>query len=144
MAETFRNFLGNTVPEGYWTKQRAQPSTPFYTPGGGYGADQNWMDTPIRRQMDQFAPQGVYEAWLGNKGLGGFDAQGQFARGLYNRFGTGYMAAQRENPELSFERYLRGQTKARSIENMWAGLSPGQRGENPSLYAPRTRIIRQG
>jgi len=128
----------------YWTKAEASPSSPWYIPGGGYGGRQDDRTTPVVGQYDKQNPDAVYEAFLAERGLAGYDRKAQFARGLQPRLQTGYKAALRENMDLTWNRYLRGQTKRGLIDDLYAGLTPDQRGENESLYAPRTRVIRAG
>jgi hypothetical protein len=124
---------------GTWT-----PNSPFYNVNGTYGGKWDWLGSNEVRMMDRGVPEGVFESFLANKGLGGFDARSQFARSLYGRLQTGYDAAKRRNMGLSFEQYLNRQLPGNRIESLWRGLSPSQRNENPSLYAPRVRLIRRG
>ena len=121
------------------------PTSPFYNLNSRYGAEKDFRTTPaIKKYYDPNNPGAVFEAFLGGRGYGGFDARSQFANSLYNRAQRGYSAAVRNNPALDFERYLNRQLGGGKIESLFRSLSPTQRGENPSLYAPRVRMVRRG
>lgn len=119
----------------------------FYTPGfnGGYGGSQNWEKTPLVQDfLDPEIPQGVYTSFLANNGLGGQDRRGQWARGLYGQTQSGYQAALRENPALSYREYLGKQFGTTGMDTMWQSMAPSQRGESPTMWAPATRMITWG
>lgn len=116
----------------------------FYDPNSTYGSDQNWYDTPfVKTEVDPINQGGVFTAWLGQQGLGGFDRQSMFGKSLQSRYNSGYEGAQLNNPGLTFRDYLSGQGSGQ-INDIWAGLTPGQRGENPSMFAPKARWIGRG
>lgn len=124
---------------------------PWYTPGGfggtgNYGADQDWTQTPFTLQyMDPQIPRGVYQDYLSRNGFGGFDRRSLFAQNQYGNTQSGYQAAVRENPTLTYHDYLNQQFGAgNSLNDLWAGLAPEQRGENPSRFVGPTRFIPWG
>lgn len=119
---------------------------PFYNPQSQYGGAQDWQSTPfVKEYLDPQIPQGVYTGFLANNGLGGFDRQSTWARGLYGQTQTGYQAALRQNPNLSYADYLSQQFGGSGgFSNIWAGLSPDQRGESPTRWLPQTRLIAWG
>lgn len=118
---------------------------PFFNPTSGYGQTQDWNSTPfVKTYMDPQIPQGVYQSFLAGQGLGGFGREGQFAQQLYGKTQAGYQAALRENPTLLYHDYLGQQFGSHAIHNMWAGLAPEQRGERPSLWGSRNRVIGWG
>lgn len=125
----------------------------FYTPGlgggdgqkTGYGGDRQWTKAPFHEwTAEPLVPQGVYTAFLGNLGLGGQDRKSQWLRNKYGETQSGYQAAWLENPELVYSDYLRQQFGKVGLENMWRSATPGQRGEQPGMWAGPTRTIGWG
>ena len=119
----------------------------FFDPGSTYGGTAGWDTTPlVKDYLDPQIPQGVYTGFLANQGLGGFDRQSQWARGLYGQTQSGYQAALRQNPALTYNDYLRQQFggSGGGFGDMWAGLAPEQRGENVNRWLPNTRLISWG
>lgn len=120
----------------------------FYTPGlqGGYGSgNYGWERSPfVRDFLDPEIPQGVYTAFLAQNNLGGQDRRSQWARGMYGQTQSGYQAALRENPELTYRNFLAKQFGTTGMDQIWRDLTPRQRGETPSLWAPPTRFIGWG
>lgn len=124
----------------------------FYTPGlqagmtgGGYGSSQNWQKTPlVEDYLDPQIPQGVYTSFLAKNGFGGQDRRSTWARGQYGQTQSGYQAALRENPTLTYADYLAKQFGTTGLNNMWAGLSFDQRGERPGQWTGPTRTIGWG
>lgn len=124
-------------------------NTSWYTPGGGgspnYGARQDWRTTPFVEQfLDPEIPRGVYQSFLAGQGFGGMSRRDQWAQSQYANSQTGYQAALRENPALSYLGYLGQQFGNNGFQTMWAGLSPEQRGESPGRWQPNTRVISWG
>jgi hypothetical protein len=108
---------------------------PWYDPGSSYGSSQNWFTTPFSRDyMSPQVPQGEFMAYLSNNGLGGFDRASQFGQSLYGKSQSGWQAAKLNNPELSYRDYLNQYLGGNGIRNIWAGMSPDQRGEQPGRY----------
>lgn len=117
----------------------------FYQPNAGYGAEQKWRSTPfVQDFLDPEIPQGVYTAYLNQHGFGGQDRKSQWARQQYGQTQSGYQAALRENPALTYRNYLGRQFANGGLENMWRGLAPSQRGENPGAWGGRTNVIAWG
>lgn len=117
----------------------------FYNPASQYGAKNDWATTPlVTNYLDPQIPQGVYTNYLANQGFGGQDRRSQWARGMYGQTQSGYQAALRENPALSYASYLQKQFGPTGLQNMWAGLAPQQRGENPNSTVGATRMIGWG
>lgn len=119
----------------------------FFDPSrpDNYGTGQNWTDTPfVKEYLDPQVPQGVYTGFLASNGFGGQDRRSQWARGLYGQTQNGYQAALRVNPALAYRDYLSQQFGPSGLGDLWNGMSFSQRGEQPSLYQPNTRIIPWG
>ena len=119
--------------------------TGYYSPtsvyGGGYGAGQ-FAQTPFGNQyLENEANRGTaFTRYLAEQGVDDYSGYGTWARGQLGRINQGYMAALATNPFLEFEgpgSYLSGL----NLRNIYQGLSPVQRGENPAMYAGRTRWI---
>lgn len=131
--------------------------TGFYTPGfgggdgqrTGYGGDRHWLTTPEVTNpgfgIDNDIPQGVYSAFLANNGWDAMNRQGDWARSLYGRTQSGYQAALRENPNLTYREYLSKQLGTTGLRNMWLSATPDQRGERPGNWVGGgTRVIGWG
>lgn len=125
----------------------------FYTPGfakdggdWGYGGTQDWQKTPFVTQfLDPEIPQGVYTSFLEGNGFGGgLNRRAQWARGQYGQTQSGYQAALRENPTLTYRDYLTKQFGKTGMEKMWRTATPNQRGEQTGAWAGPTRIITWG
>lgn len=116
----------------------------WYDPSSSYGGAQNWYTTPfVKDFVDPQVPQGTYFGYLTNRGLGGFDRASQFAQSLYGRSRTGYEAAQRNSPGLTYRNYL-DQYLGNGIRDAWLGATPEQRGERPAYFGGRSRLIGRG
>jgi len=63
---------------------------------------------------------------------------------MYGQTQSGYQAALRENPALSYADYLGKQFGTTGLQNMWSGLAPQQRGENPGQNTGNTHLIAWG
>lgn len=119
-------------------------NSPFYEPGKGYGADQDWRTTPfVKKFIDPQMPEGVFYGHLTERGYGGMDAASQFAQNLYGQALTGYKSATRENPALDWRTYLRHHFKAPDLRTMWASATPSQQGIGDASFG-RTRLIGWG
>jgi len=122
-----------------------QPQTPWYTPNSGYGGTQDWRSTGlIKDYIDPQIPRGVFQSYLSQNGFGGTSKQDQFAQGQYSNTQTGYQAALRENPTLSYLDYLNQQFGTGGMRNLWLNATPDQRGESPSRWTGPTRVISWG
>lgn|SRR3990167_10611634 len=122
------------------------PSNPFLTPGSGYGMPGGSIyDSPfVRDFLSQEVPQGEYETFLTGQGYGGFGRQAQFGRSLYGRSQSGHQGALMQNPTMSYRDYLNKHLGPGFIDNIWAGLTPQQRGETPNIFSGRSRFIGRG
>jgi hypothetical protein len=117
----------------------------FFDPNNSYGGAQDWASTPfVNQYLDPQIPQGVYTGFLANNGFGGFNRQNDFARSLYGQTQTGYQAATRQNPALSYLDYLNQQFGGGGLQNMWNSSTPEQRGEQSSRWSGPTRFIGWG
>lgn len=122
---------------------------PFWRPNNGYGgtnpdtgAGQDWYNTPeVRDDPDNAsAPYGEWERFITEQGYGGMNNRSQWARSLYNRAQSGFDAAQLSNPGVTWRKYL-NTLEGGWLDNLYAGLSPQQRG---SFVPGQTRVIRWG
>lgn len=120
-------------------------TNPFYNQGSGYGGTQDWRTTPLVTDfLDPDIPRGVFNSYLTGQGFGGLDRRSTWGQNQYSNTQTGYQSALRENPALSYLDYLGQQFGNNGFQNLWAGLAPEQRGEQPSRWSPQTRFIGWG
>ena len=125
-------------------------SNPFLNPTSNYGGrgkngPQTWQDTPfVKNNLDKEIPHGVYTDFLGMHGMGGNDRQSTWAAGLYDKTQSGYQAALRHNPALTYLNYLKMQFGGDGLNQQWAALTPNARGERVSNYSPDVRMIAWG
>lgn len=85
---------------------------PFFDPNSSYpgAANSNFLQANPRA-LDIYAqqnPAAYYYWWLGQQGLGGFDARSTMAQDMYRDAMAGYEAARINNFELQLPEYLRG------------------------------------
>jgi hypothetical protein len=122
---------------------------PFWRPRNGYGGAnpitgdrQDFYDTPeVRDDPDNpSAPYGEWERFLTEQGYGGMSNKAQWGRSLYNRAQSGFDAAQLSNPGVTWRDYL-NTLEGGWLDNLYAGLSPQQRG---AFLPGQTRVIRWG
>ena len=121
---------------------------PFYNPAFGYWAIPGTNATqehPFKRGMAenswQFGEQNPEAPWTGylaQLGFGGTDPKGTWARGLYGRAQEGYAAAQQKSTTLNWQDYLH----SLNIPQMYAGLSPNQKGYNDQQFGGPARCQR--
>lgn len=115
----------------------------YYDPSSSYGGTRygqgEFAQTPIGKNYLEADQEASFTRWLADNGYRDFTGEGEFARQQFGRMRTGYDAAVATNPELSFQNYL-GQTGGQ-LANQYTRLTPDQRGEKPSMYAPRARYI---
>lgn len=116
----------------------------FFDPFSQYGGSQPWQDTSlVKDYIEPDIPQGVYTDFLSQNGFGGMDKRNSWGRSLYGQTQSGYQAAITRNPNLSYRDYLSQQFPT-GLNNIWAQMTPGQRGEQQSQFVGPTRMIRQG
>lgn len=99
---------------------------------GPWASAKSWMDTYAGQQDVDLNPESWFTHALATQGLGGLDARGQTARGLYGRVTDDYGAARLKNNQLKFSDFL-GSVDFNSI---LAGMTPDQLGRNVSNIAP--------
>ena len=120
-------------------------ANPIYDPNASYGGTQAWRQTDfVKKYLDPQIPEGVFTAFLGERGLGGNDAMSTWAQGLYGKSLAGYKAAMRANPNLTFRDYLGKQYTGDSLRSQWLGQSARSRGEYPSQSVGNTNVIAWG
>ena len=125
----------------------AMNSNLWYDPQSTYGSSQNWIQTPfVRDYVDPQVPQGTFFSYLTGQGLGGFDRASQFGQSMYGKSRTGYEAAQRNDPGLTYRSYLDQFLGPGAIQNAYLGASPEQRGESGVArnFGGRARLIGRG
>jgi hypothetical protein len=119
----------------------------FFNPNSLYGGKLN-RDTSgyVLDNLDPQNPTGVYTSYLANKGFGGTDRMSTFARNLYGQTLSGYQAALRTNPALTYRDYLSTQLgkTGGGLRSIWAASTPEQRGEQPNLWQQNARTIAWG
>jgi uncharacterized protein YraI len=113
------------------------PGAPFYNPASTYGSNQNWYDTPIVKQSQDFDSE--WEKSLTEQGYGGFGAKANVARNLVDRAKSGFSAATMNNPNLDPRTYINQSLGPNFLRNAMASMTPGQRGEMPGILQPRAR-----
>ena len=118
------------------------PANPFYQSGSAYGNPTGDLYTsPFSRDyLSPVTPGAEFEKFLTDQGYGGFDRQSQFGRSQSGRAQQGYKAAILSNPLLS-ERDYYNQLGGGFFGNIWNALTPSQRGESPSTFSGRARMI---
>ena len=118
---------------------------PWYRPDRKYNSTVNWRETPfVKDQLDPQIPEGVFASQLGGMGLGGTDAMSTWAQGQYGKTLTGYKAAMRANPAMSYLDYLKTSFSKNSLQSQYLGQTARSRGERPGDFAGRTRIVGWG
>lgn len=121
----------------------------FYDPNSNYGwvpnkeIDGEYYDSPNSKyELEPRMMQGAFTRWLGGQNANGTGRRDLFMQSLYNKATRGYEAAQLSNPKLIFRDYLKG--LGGSADDMWARLTPDQRGESPQKYAGPVRWMSRG
>ena len=133
---SFQSYLGGTGnPTGSNTYNYFNPRSTY---GGSY-LPGKFASTGVGDYYLEQNQEASFTRWLAENGYRDFTAPGEFARQQYGKVRTGYEAALGTNPDLKFRDYL-NQTGP-SLRNQYQRLTPEQRGENPSIYAPRARYI---
>jgi uncharacterized protein YraI len=114
-----------------------QASNPYYNPDSTYGSHQNWYNTPLVSQTQDFTSE--WEKFATDQGYGGNTTKSNIARNLIDRAQPGFNAATMNNPDLTPRNYLNQTLGANFFRNQLAGMTPGQKGEMPSIFSPRGR-----
>lgn len=116
-----------------------QPQNPFYDPGSTYGGNQNWYETPLIKQDQDFDAE--WEKTITDQGFGGFGAKANVARNLIDRAKTGFNAATMNNPNLDPRSYINDTLGPNFLRNAMASMTPIQKGEMPGIYQTRSRWV---
>jgi uncharacterized protein YraI len=114
-----------------------QPQNPNYDPGSTYGSTQNWYNTPIVSQSQDFGSE--WEKAITQQGYGGFGTKSNIARNLIDRAQSGFGAATMNNPNLTPRDYINQHLGPNYLRNAMAQMTPSQRGEMPGIFQPRAR-----
>ena len=107
--------------------------------------DFDWTKTPVISGPSGYLEQNqdvTYNRFLNNMGFGQAD-QSPYAQWLRRQFQDtqlGFKSALAENPTTSYQSYLQ-QLDPRGFWRRWIGMTPEQRGENPSRYGGPIRTI---
>ena len=120
---------------------------PFFSPGQFQkDPQQDWSRTPVIGGPGGFLEQNPEAVWTrylsGRFGVNPLTAgaQADWLRGQRQAAQTGFMAAQADDPTLTFQRYL-GSIDADALLNAYLRMAPGQRGENWSRAAGPPRWL---
>lgn len=114
----------------------------YYNPNSYYGGTQKpgeFGNSEVGKYYLENNKEAAFTRYLADNGYRDFTGRGEFARQQYGKMTTGYEAALATNPNLSFRGYL-DQT-GHQLGEQFQRLTPEQRGEKPSVYAPRARYI---
>ncbi len=111
-------------------------SNPFYNPGSTYGGSQNWYNTPLVSQTQDFDAE--WEKRITDQGFGGTTTKSNIARNLIDRAKSGFNAATMNNPNMTARNYL-DTLGPNFVRDRIASMTPGQRGEMHSIYRPSAR-----
>lgn len=112
-------------------------SSPFYNPTSTYGSSQNWYDTPLVKQSQDFGAE--WEKAVSAQGYGGFGTKANVARNLIDRAKSGFNAATMNNPNLDARTYINQSLGPNFLRNAMAAMTPQQRGEQPGVFSPTAR-----
>jgi hypothetical protein len=106
----------------------------LYDPSSKYGWSNDWdyLGGLIGQEQAQNDPQSWWTRMLAEQGLGGFNTNSTVAKGLFGRAADAYGAAQLTNPELRWTDFAGNL----DLQKLLADMSPQERGENQSNYAP--------
>lgn len=115
----------------------------YYNPGSIYGSDQYtdprmFGQTPLGDIYLEANRDAAYSQFGALQGFRDNTALGDYFRAQQSKIGKGYEAAMGNNPNLKFRDYLNNDLAAR-IRDDFARLTPDQRGESFSRWAPRAR-----
>jgi hypothetical protein len=114
-------------------------NSPSYSTSGAFG------QTDIGKNYLEANRDAAFTRWIGEKGFQDNTPLGDYARAQRQKLFEGYGAGLGSNPDLlfyskrpGFQTYL-DDTLAGRIRNDFARLTPDQRGESFTRYAPRAR-----
>lgn len=106
----------------------------LYDPSNDYGWGDfaKYIDTDPGLKDANDNPQSYYTKYAAEQGYNGLDARSTAVRGLYGRVADSYGAARLTNRNLRFTDFL-GNI---DFNQLLSQMSPAERGENPSNFAP--------
>ena len=82
----------------------------------------------MRDKVSPLLPQGEYQLYLQNRGMADPNSRlGQWSQAQFPRLQQLYQAAQLQNPELTWRRFLHTSGPGK-LKGQFLGLSPSQRG----------------
>lgn len=92
------------------------------------------------REFLEVEPQSSYQLWTGAQGASPLQpsTRGMFdyGKGLYDYFRNDYYSTAAKEPGLYWSDYLdRLSGQGRGVSDIWSGLAPSQRGENPGRFS---------
>ena len=101
------------------------------------GADMPPWLTALLQQFANAEPTSAYNAQFGSMLQGRNQGLAKYVRGRQNDYYGDFLGQVLSNPMLQWTDYLRGKNPQQEFN----ALTPGQRGENPGLYAPRLKFL---
>ena len=108
-------------------------NSPWGTPGG-------FLSTPLGQVGANQQDADYYQRLISGY-AGGLDPFSRFVQGQQGRVLSGLGQARLTNPNLSITQYAPGVVDYNSFLRQFRQLSPGDRGERWSTFAPRTRSM---
>lgn len=122
-----------------------QVANPYYSPVSSYGqltGATGSNPTPWGSQLLELNPDAAFTRYGAMAGLPGDESP--FARWFRTQFGrtqTGYAAAAATNPLLMYRDYLSGLGSFADWQRRFMQLTPQQRGEQQTAFAPAARWV---
>lgn len=119
----------------------------YYNPGSIYGSTQytspgQFGTTPLGNTYLEANRDASFTRYLAGEGFRDNIPLGDYARAQRAKAFEGYGAALGTNPNLKFQDYLRTNNFGQRVREDFLRLTPGQRGESVSQFAPRARQSR--
>lgn len=119
----------------------------YFNPGTNYGSTEysaptGFEQAPLGNQYFEQNRGASFTRWLAMQGFRDNTPFGDYARAQESKINKGYEAALGANPDLNFHREYLNQDLSSRLRDDFARLTPGQRGESTSQFAPRARSSR--
>jgi hypothetical protein len=119
----------------------------YFNPGTNYGSPQfqqstSFEQSPLGNQYFEQNRGASFTRFLAMNGFRDNSALGDYARAQESKIHKGYESALGANPDLNYHRDYLNQDLSGRIRNDFLRLTPGQRGESTSQFAPRARTQR--
>lgn len=98
----------------------------------------------LGKQFFEVNPDAAYTKWAGAYGATATDNPRfyGYAQSLKDYFTQDYYGESVNQPDLQWTQYLdKLNETGKGLGNMWGGLTPSQRGENPGRYAPPVKWV---